>query len=722
MKKVTLLLLVLALLFTNIKAQMPNFTWAKQIGGIANDNPWIMTVDASGSVYTTGYFQGTVDFDPGPGIYSLTSVGGSWDIFVSKLDASGNFSWAQQFGGASNNQGRSIAVDPFGNIYTTGAFVGTVDFDPGVGIHNLISSGGSDIFVSKLDASGNFVWAKQMGGLSSEDGFSIAVDIFGNLFTGGRFTGTADFDPGAGIYNLASTGSSDIFISKLDTSGNFIWAKQMGGATTDIARSIDVDVSGNVYAIGAFNDTADFDPGLGIYTLIPVFNDDIFVLKLDSSGNFVWAKQMGGMYFDSGISIAVDVPGNIYTTGYFGGTGDFDPGIGTYNLTTMGSDDIFVSKLDSVGNFAWAKNMGGSSSDVGWSIDVDLLGRVYTTGAFNLTADLDPGVGTYNLISAGGTDIFVSCLDMGGNFVWAEQMGGPDNEIGYSVDVDILGNIYAAGHFGLTADFDPGPGTYNLSSAGGMDIFVSKFCTSVLPPSIISGSDSICAGSSQIYSVVNDTSVTFYSWSLPGGWTGTSNTNTIHVIANGTSGTISVMANNACGISTSQNLNVIVSSLPTVSFNYLGPDTFCISYQSQILSGGIPAGGVYSGTGVTGTNFDPGTAGIGNHVITYSFTNGNNCTNTDSIVFLVTGCFGIDNNQDPYIGVYPNPFTNTFSINGVDKGILTLYNVIGEVVYKKTIVKNNDTIDSEILLPGIYFLEIAINDQKQLIKLIKHSN
>jgi len=191
----------------------------------------------------------------------------------------------------------------------------------------------------------NFEWAKQLGGVSSDVGSSIAVDAFGNVYTTGYFQGTADFDPGPGAFNLTSAGGGDIFISKLDASGNFVWAKQMGGTSEDVGYSIAVDASGNVFTTGYFEGTADFDPGPGTFNLTSAGNTDIFISKLDASGNFVWAKQLGGTDYDSGVSIALDTSGNVYTTGWFQGTVDFDPGPGTFNLTSAGNSDIFVHKM-----------------------------------------------------------------------------------------------------------------------------------------------------------------------------------------------------------------------------------------------------------------------------------------------------------------------------------------------------------------------------------------
>jgi triacylglycerol esterase/lipase EstA (alpha/beta hydrolase family) len=473
-------LIISAILFVlaslNTTAQSPSFQWAKKIGGTNNDVPTSSVVDANGNVYTTGFFEGTADFDPGSGTYNLTSVG-SLDIYVSKLDASGNFIWAKRIGGVDDDYASVIVVDANGNVYTTGYFVGTCNFDPGSGTYNLTSFGIADIFVSKLDASGNFVWAKQIGGTDDDQATSLVIDNSGNVYTTGGFKGTADFDPGPGVFSMTSVGMQTIFISKLDAAGNFIWAKQFGGASgTTLGISIDLDIVGNVYTTGRLNGTADFDPGPGVYNLISVGigTEDIFVSKLDASGNFVWAKLIGGVDDEYSNSMVVDINGNVYTTGYFNGMVDFDPGSGTYNLTSAGSLDIFVSKLDASGNFISAKRMGGANDDYPSSIKVDAIGNVYITGYFNGTADFDPGSGIYNLTSIGSSDIFVSKLNISGNFLWAKQMGGQSDDSGNAIAVDAIGNIYITGAFYGTADFDPGSGTYNLTSAGSSDIFVVK--------------------------------------------------------------------------------------------------------------------------------------------------------------------------------------------------------------------------------------------------------
>lgn len=456
------------------------FVWARSMGGsVADDHGYSVFVDESGYVYTTGDFEGTADFDPGPEVYNLTSAGGS-DIFVSKLDASGTFVWARRMGGYGGDSGSSVTVDHAGNVYTTGFFHGTADFDPDPDrVHNLNSPlGNEEVFISKLDSRGDFMWARQLGGSTDAVGTSLIVDPRGNVYTTGVFRGTADFDPDPDlIYNLTSTTGSDddIFVSKLDADGNFVWAKRMGGGYFDIGSSIAVDRSGDVYTTGYFSGSADFDPGPGADVLTSDINiAEVFVSKLDSKGAFVWAKRMGGNRDDVGSSIAVDRRGNVYTTGSFQGTADFDPDPDViYNLTSTAGRDIFVSKLDSDGRFIWARGMGGTQDDGGSSIAVDHRGNVYSTGSFVASADFDPGPGVYN-IRAGYRDIFVSKLNADGDFVWAKSVGASSDDGGHSIALDNSGDVYVTGYFTGTVDFDLGTGIYPLVSSGRADAFILK--------------------------------------------------------------------------------------------------------------------------------------------------------------------------------------------------------------------------------------------------------
>lgn len=321
-----------------------NLAWARKIGGADFDFGRSITVSAAGNVFTTGSFRGTVDFDPGPGTSFLTSASGGNDIFISKLDAAGNFVWAKQLGGTGNDIGYAVTVDDAEKVFTTGSFSTTADFDPGPSVFNLTEVNNGDIFISKLDATGSFVWAKGMGGTSSDVGHSIQVDDNGNVYTSGFFHTTVDFDPGPGTVSLVSVGFNDAFICKFDVNGNYLWAKGMGGTSDEESSGLALDEYGNVYATGSFESTVDFDPGSGIFNLTPGGNTG-FVVKLDNSGDFVWAQAFEGLGGAIPEAINVDSDESIYITGYFSSTVDFDIGAGVFNVTAAGSNDTFIHKM-----------------------------------------------------------------------------------------------------------------------------------------------------------------------------------------------------------------------------------------------------------------------------------------------------------------------------------------------------------------------------------------
>jgi hypothetical protein len=633
MKKIYYTIAIVVFLTSSTYAQ--TFQWAKQLGGSSSERGQTVFTDAAGNVYTTGYFNGTADFDPGAGVSNLTAIGITDDIFVSKLDANGNFVWAKGFGGngASGDWGYGITVDGAGNVYTTGYFSGTGDFDPGAGITNLTSAGNTDIFISKLDASGNFQWAKSFGSTSQDIGFSIMIDASGNVVTTGHFFGTIDFDPGAGVFNMTAS-SQDMFVSKLDASGNFLWAKQSVSSIACSARGMTQDAVGNMYFTGIFRGTTDFDFSAATFNVSSVNagNNDAFVLKLDPNGLLLWAKKLGGTDEDDGFAIALDASGNVYTTGVFNLTCDFDPSASVSNLTSFGAYDSYVSKLDNSGNFVWAKQLGGAGNDLAQGIAVDGSGNVWTIGYFDAIADFDPGAGVQNLTPAGGSgqDAYYSKLTSAGNFSAALQIGSTGADVGNGITVDASGYIYSTGYFQLTTDFDPGAGISNMTCIGGIDVYVHKMASCSGAPSqpgTISGSVTICSGNTPSYSVAAVAGATAYTWSLPSGWTGSSTTNIINTTASATSGSITVSANNVCGSSVVQTLSVTVNTTPSTPSAISGSITICSgntpSYSITTVAGAtsynwtLPSGW----TGSSSTNVINTTASANSGNITVSATN-----------------------------------------------------------------------------------------------------
>ena len=305
------------------------FQWVKTYGNTNGEQGEDIAVDSSGNVYITGGFRETIDFGGG----DVTSAGNK-NIFVLKLNTSGVFQWVKTYGGTLTDIGYGIAVDSSSNVHITGSFRGTVDFGGG-DITSAASS--SDIFVLKLNSSGVFQWVKTYGGTSNEYGYDIALDSSGNTYITGTFLGTVDFGGG----NITAAVLIDTFVIKTNSSGVFQWVKTYGGSASEFGYRIAVDSSDNVYITGHFTGTLDFGGG----NVTSVGNEDIFVLKLNSSGVFQWVKTYGDTLSDWGYGVAVDSSSNVYITGYFIGTVDFGAG----DITSAGAGDIVVFKTNSSG-------------------------------------------------------------------------------------------------------------------------------------------------------------------------------------------------------------------------------------------------------------------------------------------------------------------------------------------------------------------------------------
>ena len=298
LRRLRLPLLFSTVFTVSIFAQVPEFDWARGIGAASATAIGETTVsDASGNLFITGRFTGTIDFDPGAGTFNMTPGTTAGDAFIVKLDVDGNFVWAKQFGGTDITWGRDVTIDGSGNVYSTGIFQGTIDFDPGSATFNLTSAGSYDAFVVKLDPSGDFIWARRLGGPNQEDAIEIEVDKDGNVITIGVFVGpgAADFDPGSGTFNLSPAGlQGNVYISKLDSDGDFVFALKIGNTQGTGGRALETDASGNVYIACEFKNTVDADPGTGTLNLTSAGDADVFFSKLDANGNLIWAKKIGG--------------------------------------------------------------------------------------------------------------------------------------------------------------------------------------------------------------------------------------------------------------------------------------------------------------------------------------------------------------------------------------------------------------------------------------------
>lgn len=451
-----------------------NFILAKNISGAADEYCRSVALDNSGTIHTGGYFYGpNVDFDPGPSSALLNGLANSG--FFAKYDVSGNYVRAGNFFGndfTATSSINDLKTDSSGVLYAIGTFSGSIS-------ENLVSKGNNDIVFAKIHPSGNFIYIKSIGGTSSDKGHSVYYDAAGNMYiTGGFQSGTIDFDPGPGVFNLSSAGLNDVYFAKYDAAGNLVFANKIGGTADEAGQKIVVDAAGNIYLCGFFQSfNMDFDPGPGSALLSSGGGTSIFIAKYDNAGNFILAQRFGsGTMQPNGMTI--DNAGNFYLTGAFQGTADFDPGPGVVNLTSAGNIDMFFAKYDNSGNYLFAQRIGGTLNEAGNSIATDNANNIYIAGKFNGVVDFDPGPSTATLVGSNG-DAFNSKYDSNGNFIYAKKMGGSSDDGATSITLDQSGNSYITGYFkSANADFDPSTSSYTLGTAGDYDIFYAKYNSS----------------------------------------------------------------------------------------------------------------------------------------------------------------------------------------------------------------------------------------------------
>lgn len=481
MNKVFITTLSFLLLFcSELKAQQYENTW--HLGGSGNVSIDAITTDTSGNIYTVGRFSDTVDFDFGPSTATLIASN-SMDLFINKIDSNGNFIWVKQIEGSVFPVSKGINIDQAGDLIVIGSFFDTVDFNPGAPVNNLIARGSSifrsDGFVLKLDAQGDFIWAKHFGGPQNDRIVSIVTDDSNNLYFTGFFRDTVDFDPSTNTYNLhAPSNFNATFITKLDQNGNFMWAKLFGGTRYCMPSDITIDRNSNIILCGGFEGTIDFDPGPSTFNLTKNISRAgvTFIAKLDNNGDFIWAKKIDGGNGVGPSSIVVDHRSNIYVSGNFIGTIDFNPGAASDSLyNSIIDSDIFILKLDSLGSYIRAVNFNGPNSAFSNQLTFDQSGFLYHIGTFYDTINLNPNSAFPIGVSEGLEDVMVASLDQNLNYRSGFTVGSNRQEDGTGIVTSLNNKVYAVGQFAAAVDFDFGTSVDLLTPVGTNDGFISVF-------------------------------------------------------------------------------------------------------------------------------------------------------------------------------------------------------------------------------------------------------
>ncbi len=486
MKTITKALLVATIFLWGAICTAQEYYGTTTFGSNSIEIPYRSAMDSQGNVYSAGIYSGTITV----GSTSITWAGGNADGFLTKFDNDGNPIWVKGFGGQADDVALDVAIDANDNLYITGYFQGAgalaFDADPGPGVFLLEQLSPfltRDCFIIKLDSNGDFVWAKQVSnpaGFANEDSKSIEVDSSGNVYIGGSYN-YADFDPDPVAENiLFSTGggnSTDGFLLKLDTDGNFVWVKTFD--STGLVQVVDMefDTDEDLLITGRFRNTVDLDPNAGNAPFTSNGNDDMFMAKLSSDGDFIWGQSFGGSGNDA-VSTIKSLPSGIYVGGEFVGTVDLDPTAGDNTFVSAGFSDAFLSKFDTDGNYEYSYVLGGDTTNFEnfYDIKEGVNGNIYATGQFSGTTDFDNSAAEALVTANGMSDNFLMEITTTGEYLNHWTIGGNNIENNHQLFFNNNNEILTIGGFrSPDADFNPFAGEDIISTTGNYDAFFSRY-------------------------------------------------------------------------------------------------------------------------------------------------------------------------------------------------------------------------------------------------------
>jgi hypothetical protein len=445
--------------------------WARRIGGLGNEFGLGISSDASGNVYVTGYYNSvTTVFDSNntTTFATLQNAGSdpnTNDAFIVKYNTNGTPQWARRIGGTSSDRGNSISSDASGNVYVTGSYLGVATIfntDNTSQFTTLQNTSSNDAFIVKYNTTGTPLWARRIGGGSSETGLGISSDASGNVYVTGTYSGPStvfNTDNTNSFTSLENANFTDTFIVKYDTDGTPLWVRRIGGSGSDQGNGISSDASGNVYVSGFYtgvvtifntNNTSEFT------TLQNAGSSDAFIVKYNTTGTPQWARRIGGSGIDQGLAISSDASGNVYVTGTYSGPStvfNTDNATSFTLLQSSGGSEVFIVKYDTSGTPLWARRIGGLGTDSGRSISSDASGNVYVMGVYvgPFTVFNTDNATPFTLlpdVGVGANDVFIVKYNTNGTPQWANSFGSIFPDDGNGISSDASGNIYVTGVFG----------------------------------------------------------------------------------------------------------------------------------------------------------------------------------------------------------------------------------------------------------------------------------
>lgn len=431
------------------------------LGGAGDQRGWAVAVSEH-AVVVVGSASGSTDLGAGP-TDELGTLGDA-DAFVAAfprealsrdgLARGGRYRFSRRF---ADSVARGVALSPEGDVVLVGSASGDVDFGGGV---REGRGRREDVVVARFDAAGAHQFSRRFGDASTQRATAVAVDSAGNAFVTGEFWGTLDFGEarqGDERFTLRSEGKRDVFLVKLDAAGNVHWARQFGDEEDQAGTGVALDRAGNIVLVGWFSGRIGFG---GEKDLITVAKSDLFVAKLDPSGDHVWSKSANATNAAEALGVAVDGAGNVLVAGSFRSSVT----LGESPRTTDGDKDILLIRLDENGVPLWSEDYGDDADQEGASIAVDLAGNALVTGSFLGNLEIGDDVHT----ATGAADAFVAKIGPDGSPIWSRSFGDSGAQGGTSVAADLLGSGWVTGHFSGAIDLGAGA----VSSRGAGDAFL----------------------------------------------------------------------------------------------------------------------------------------------------------------------------------------------------------------------------------------------------------
>ncbi|HTF03817.1 MAG TPA: T9SS type A sorting domain-containing protein [Bacteroidia bacterium] len=438
MKKLLLLLASLSCIQSFAQMQLMIASGTQGFG-----NNWdaaaSVTYDTQENIYVTGYFASdSITF----GNITLHNQGGA-DMYIVKYDLVLNVQWALSIGGSGGEYGQGITADSSNNIIVVGNFESASIV---MGNDTLVNhaAGTPDMFIARIDVNGNFLWARNEGGTNYDNCGGVDMNpVNGDIYVAGAYY-LSDMI----IENdtFVNRGGYDMILMKFDLAGNYLWAQDGGGNLNDLGNGVAWDASSNhVVVSGGFaGDSLIFPNG---DTLVNAFSGqpDIFVVKYDPSGNFVWSRRAGAADNDHSVSVDVDGNGQVYVAGHYHSLSFV---VGNDTLVNQGMGDAFLIAYDINGNPLWAKTAGGMDHDFGYHVWVDNGNRIYFSGMY-MSSSITFGSFTHNNMMMGMEDLFLTMYAPWGFESGSLTGGGMGADYVASLVSNIAG-IYMVGGFTST--------------------------------------------------------------------------------------------------------------------------------------------------------------------------------------------------------------------------------------------------------------------------------